>query len=177
VKKHLARFSVLILLSLGEPCFPAEPVKVLILPFQIHAGSELDYLKLSLSEMLSTRLVSRRKIAILEDPRIEKVAEEQKGPNALKAARDLGRTLGAEWLIIGSFTKIGESLSFDALLINLDSEVRQETAFVEGRGVDNIIPKITELARSIHAKLVGEPLSTGKSVESHSNRSSGTTSG
>lgn len=159
MKKQLARFSVVILLSLAEPCFPVDPVKVLVLPFEIHAGAEFDYLKLSLSEMLSTRLMSQRKIIILEGPEIKKAAGDQRSPNAVKATRELGRTLGAEWLIIGSFTKIGESLSFDALLINLNSETRQETAFAAGKGVENIIPKITELARLIHAKLVGEPLS------------------
>lgn len=134
----------------------AEPVKVVVLPFQVNAGPEFHNLKLALSEMLSARLTSGQKITVVDDPRMKAITENQ--GSAIRQAADIGKALGAAWLIVGSLTKVGEHVSFDALMISLGGQSRQKSAVVEGTGMDSVIPKITELAQSIHTTLVGEPL-------------------
>ena len=141
---------------IATPLLAAEPLKVLVLPFQVNAGPEFHSLKRALPEMLSARLTSGQRIAVVDDPRIERIAGDQ--TSTIKQATELGKALGAVWLIIGALTKVGENLSFDVLIVSLTEQGRQKSAVVEGRGMDSIIPKVTELAQSIHTTLVGEPL-------------------
>ncbi len=53
-------------------------------------------------------------------------------------ARLLGRRLQAEYVLIGSFNQIGNSISLDARLVNTSGQKKTELIFAEERGPENL---------------------------------------
>lgn len=146
---------VLILPFLLLPTAAEEQRRVAILPFKIYAQENLSYLSKALNEMLAARLGAEGKVSVVPEAEVEKALRDYPAPEAV---RELGRSLKADWLIRGSLTKVGEQMSIDAELTELN-QMKAEQLFVQGQGMDSIIPKVTELGKILHARMVGGKVS------------------
>lgn len=106
-------------LFLGFTCeVSAEPVsKVLVLPFNIHSDKDLTFLKNGIQDMLSTRLTKPGKLQPISK---EKALESVQGISGIneKTAGSLGEKLGADYVVYGSLTVFGDSISTDARLLD-----------------------------------------------------------
>ncbi len=92
-----------------------------ILPFKINARKHLDHLQLGLQKMLSSRL-EQRGFHIISPEGINKY------PIAFARAMEeskllsLGKTLKADWIVVGSLTQIGNKASIDLKVIDVSKK-------------------------------------------------------
>jgi TolB-like protein len=102
------------------PTFAAGPPRVAILPFQIHSAEDLGYLKEGIFDVISSRLTASGEIDVIGKSRIEGVLMEMR-PSRLteEVAREAGVRLKADYVALGSITKIGDFISLDARLIDV----------------------------------------------------------
>ncbi|MFH2012699.1 MAG: FG-GAP-like repeat-containing protein [Pseudomonadota bacterium] len=160
MKKNLKLFFLVILfLFIFYPLtYAGEITKVAVLPFQMNSSENLDYLKKGILDMLTSRISEEGKIVVLESEQVrEALSQINESPTTEEAIKKIGTQLGADFIISGSLTKIGESVSIDAKMFDL-KEIKSVTSlFATSKGLDNVIPEISEFALKANSRITGKP--------------------
>jgi TolB-like protein len=140
----------------GQPKDPGKVYKVAILPFQIHSQENLDYLREGIYDMLSSRIAAEGKIIVLERTAVERAFYDER-PTRLDepVAKKIGMRVGADYIVLGSLTKIGDYISLDARLISITEDKPPLGAFTQHRGIEEMMVKIGEFAQDIGYKITG----------------------
>ncbi len=152
---RVARAVLLMGLFLVSPFLvtAAEPPHLLIIPFEISSQEALDYLKDSLPDLLASRIGQGPEIIVVPPG---KVREALQGRPTLsltdQEAQALARSVGADYLLFGRFTKIGEGFSLDAGLLDLRSGQLAGRFVADGEGMAQVLPKVGELAESVRKR-------------------------
>ncbi|WP_373501343.1 FG-GAP-like repeat-containing protein [Desulfococcus sp.] len=156
-------FSILItalLLSIGFSlgCAPetlAEPEsKVLILPFNIHSDKDLSFLKNGIQDMLGTRLTKPGKLQPISK---EAALKSSRGIVAIdeKTAGSLGEKMGADYVVFGSLTVFGDSISTDARLLDTGRKKILLSFNESGKESGDVIAHIDRFAGKVDETLFG----------------------
>ena len=142
------------------------PLRVAILPFQIHSAENLAYLKEGIYDIISSRLTASGEIHAIGKSGIERVLTEMR-PQELneEVAREAGRRLEANYVVLGSITKIGDFISLDARLIDIEGQKPPSGVFAQTKGLDQLMAKVDEFARDIGDKILGKPTAVGEKGE------------
>lgn len=153
---------VLILLVMVSPsrAYGQEGRKTLgILPFAIHSSENLEYVRSGIWDMLISRLSAAGEIEVV-DKQVIAGALEKRGTVDLVAsdAYEIGRDLGLDYVLWGSITKIGSSVSLDGRLLDVATSTTPVGVSEQTRGMDDVIPKIGDLSRRVHAHIMGREL-------------------
>lgn len=116
---------VLLALLVATPAI-AKPKTVAVLPLVKGAGSaEYDGLGTALGGMLTTDLSTVDGLQLVERERLSDLLSEidlgKKGFLARKSAQKLGRGVGAQLLVMGSFSVVKESFVIDTRLVSVES--------------------------------------------------------
>ena len=123
----------------------AEKVQVLMTPFHIHAERSPENLKKQIMQLLEQRLVAEgvfvKAIEFEEVKKVRKLSE--------KDFRELGRSTGSDFVVWGSFTQIGKRFSLDVELLETYSDDMPEKMVFEGYGAENIVDRVSALAKDI----------------------------
>ncbi|MEA2040135.1 MAG: FG-GAP-like repeat-containing protein [Thermodesulfobacteriota bacterium] len=131
------------------------PKKVAILPFNMNADRDLTFLQEGIMDMLSSRLAFKDEVVIIEKGKVKKMVRKL-GPAVNKEkAVEMGRALGADYVILGSLTVFGDSVSMDAVILDVAKSEELVTAFDESKGMDAVIPTINQFAQDINNKIMG----------------------
>jgi TolB-like protein len=110
---------LLLFLSLASSLPAQGPLRVAILPFQIHSAENLAYLKEGIYDIISSRLTASGEIHVIGKSRIENVLIEMRPARITEeVVREAGTRLKADYVVMGSITKIGDFISLDARLID-----------------------------------------------------------
>jgi len=154
--------TVLLLLALSTiaalPALSAGPLRVAILPFQIHSAEDLGYLKEGIYDIISSRLAASGQIDVIGKSAIEAVLVEMRPPRLSEdVAREAGVRLEADYVVLGSITKIVEFISIDARLIDVAGQKPASGVFAQTKGLDQLMVKVDEFARDMGARILGEP--------------------
>jgi len=131
----------------------AEPQRVALLPFKINAEKNLDYLQNGIFDMLSSRLAEPGKVQVLSRGEIDNALAGAAGPQDETAARDLGKKLGTDYVLYGSLTMFGDSLSIDAKMLDVSGAKPPVAVFSQSPDVGGIIPAIDRFATDINARV------------------------
>jgi hypothetical protein len=67
----------------------------------------------------------------------------------------IGKALNANYVILGSLTVFGESVSIDSKILDVALSQELVTAFNQSKGMDEVIPTITQFAQDINDKIMG----------------------
>ena len=135
-----------------------KPKRVDIISFDNSSGKESEYGDLGgpLSEMLTTDLSSVKNLKIVDRQALEKLLNEQNLNNSKSfdqaTATKLGKLLGAEIIITGTYFEFFGTLRVDAKFINVETG---EIAF--SVGVDGAREKLIDLKKTL-ANLIIEKL-------------------
>ena len=142
------------------------PHRVAILPFPIHSAENLGYLKEGVYDIISSRLTASGEIHVIGKSGIERVLAEMR-PQRLteEVAREAGRRLEADYVVLGSITKIGDFISLDARLIDIEGQKPPSGVFAQTKGLDQLMAKVDEFARDIGGKILGKPTVIGEKGE------------
>jgi TolB-like protein len=109
--------------SVTQPRDPNKVYKVAILPFMIHSQENLDYLREGINDIITSRITVEERVAVIERSTVERALYEEK-PMRLDetSAAKIGARVGADYVVFGSITKIGEYISLDARLVSIADE-------------------------------------------------------
>ena len=128
---------------------------VAVFPFQINAAEDLGYLREGILDMLASRLAWESKVKIIEKQRVKDGLSAHQGKVDETIAREVGGSLGADYVLFGSVTVFGESVSVDAKMLALTTEKPPVTIYAQTKGMDELIPRINEFAQNINSKIFG----------------------
>ena len=131
----------------------AEPQRVALLPFKINAEKDLTYLQNGIFDMLSSRLAEPGKVQVLSRGEIDNALAGAAGPQDEAAARNLGKKLGTDYVLYGSLTMFGDSLSIDAKMLDVTGAKPPVAVFSQSPDVGGIIPAIDRFATDINARV------------------------
>ncbi|MCP4747078.1 MAG: outer membrane protein assembly factor BamA [Desulfobacteraceae bacterium] len=151
--KCLLTFGVVILLVSTLTPLPAnakEAVNVAVLPFTINAKKNLSYLKPQIAEVLSGHLEKEgASIVRIIDFNTITVPELQDS----KSAAGIGRKLGANQVVWGSFTLIEDRFILNARLTNTKDTGKASAFSIKGKSLENLLGVLKVLANKINLKL------------------------
>ncbi|MBF0257217.1 MAG: VCBS repeat-containing protein [Desulfamplus sp.] len=128
----------------------AQAVKIAVLPFEINAEQNLDFLKNGIQDMLNSRLSFKDEIIVIDKERVEKVAGSIKGFTGENFALLVGGQLKADFVINGSITVIGNSTSIDSKLIDISGKNPPISFFRQSEDPGGVIPAINQFATTIN---------------------------
>jgi TolB-like protein len=153
-------FLVLLVLALipGGLTTAKEPKRMAILPFVMNADRDLSFLQEGITDMLASRLAWKGEVDVLEKGRVKAEAAKFKGPLNRETALTIGKNLQADYVILGSLTVFGDSVSIDAKILDVAKAEELITAFNQAKGMDAVIPTVTQFAQDINEKVMSRPV-------------------
>jgi len=144
----------------GGPAAAADkPTRVLILPFQIHAEKDLTFLKKGIADMLASRLAAEGKVELVDPGEALASGPE---PAAEEAALLLGEKLDADYIVFGSLTIFGGSISTDARFIDVGRKKPAVLFNQSGKSHDDVIFHINQFADRINAEVFGRKVAAAQ---------------
>jgi len=137
----------------------AEPKKVAVVPFTMNSPEDLGFLQNGLFDMLSTRLSDPGKVVVLDRETIDKAMQEAKASHKIKGklnesmARILGEGMGVDYILFGSLTHFGESVSLDTSMVDMSRKKPTITFFKQSNNMGDVIPMVNTFAGDINLKI------------------------
>src|SRR3989304_670172 len=90
--------------------------KVALLPWNVNAAGDLEFVKGAMSDMLASRLGGSVELI---RPDLVRAALNNRPAATEGAALEAGRKLGADYVLLGSVTVFGNAVSMDARLVDI----------------------------------------------------------
>ncbi len=116
----------------------AKTSRVLVLPWKVNAAENLEFLKSAMLDMLTTRIGAAEVEVVGPEALKEAMPALKPGDVTDNTAAGAGRRLKADFVLYGSLTVIGNSVSLDAKLLNVASGAITPF-YSKGDGVDSVI--------------------------------------
>ncbi len=158
IKLKLLLFVAISLLTL---CYygrgTASVVKVAILPFQMNAGEDIEYINRGIRDMIASRITYTTHITVVEQDLLgNTLSKTLPGKLTKKEIQEIGSRLGVDYIVFGSITKIGSNMSIDINILNVSQGKIIKPAFIQITGLDELIPKMKNLAHEIKDTITTE---------------------
>jgi len=156
--RNLIRNTLLTLFSLllfsAAPALAA-PARVAILPFDVHAEKDMTFLQEGIMDMLGSRLAWRDKVEVINKSETKAALASVEGFDGQSRALLVGGKLQADYVLFGSLTVFGESVSIDAKMVDVSGQQAPLPFFAQTRGMGEVIPQINQFATTINATVFG----------------------
>ncbi|MCP4691206.1 MAG: hypothetical protein GY859_24380 [Desulfobacterales bacterium] len=139
-----------LLLLFNSPVMAAQPAKVLILPFNINSDKDLTFLRKGIGDMLSSRLTREGEEVVL-DP-TDLAIPDKIDP---AAALSIGDAAGADYVLFGSLTVFGESISTDGKFFHVAEKRSLVNFFETGKDQGDVIAHVDIFSSRINETVFG----------------------
>ncbi len=150
---------VFILLPLS---LQAKEIRVAVFPFKIYAPQEFYYLKDGLQEMFATRLFVSNNIYIIDKTKVKECLSNFNYPLTEEKVLKIGKTLQADYVIIGSLTILGKKASLDTKIFSIEENKPPKVFYIQTDTLDDLIPKVSILAEKAVDYIQGIPQPSSK---------------
>ena len=128
-----------------------QTVRVIILPFEVYAQEDLSYLKQQIPQVIKTQLEQEgARVLILDN---QTIASRQLRTDSVSAIRQIGVETGAQYVVWGSLTWLGQNFSLDSKLLSSDKVEDPHVFSAEGEGVENLPATVKTLVQAMALKL------------------------
>jgi TolB-like protein len=131
------------------------PSKIVIVPFKINAAEKFSFLREGLTDMLTSRLAWQGKMVVVDKHKTQEGLKGISDDIDEKKARDIGKKLGAHYVLFGSLTIIGNNISIDGRLVDIEKQTLPVTIYNQSQGIDTVMPTINAFATEINQKIFG----------------------
>lgn len=138
-----------------EVCADQEPARLLIMPFNIHSSDDLSFLKDGIHDMLATRLGQKGAVLPFTRKETQTILNEVQGDIGESDARKLAAEAGADYVVLGSLTMIGDRLSTDARMIDMRTNETVATFNATGSQQGDVISHIDQFAQQVNEQVFG----------------------
>ncbi|NTW76540.1 MAG: hypothetical protein HGB33_01950 [Syntrophaceae bacterium] len=129
---------------------------ITVLPFTLNSSENIEYVRQGIQDMLITRIAVSNKINVTAK---DVVAEELKKTGiktiSLTDVYGIGKKLKSDYVVWGSITKIGSSISVDGKLVDISTAKSDVGFFTQSPNMDEVIPKINEFSQRIVQHIMG----------------------
>jgi len=130
----------------------AATTKVAVIPFQMNAEKDYTFLQKGIVQMLTSRLSSDA-VSVVDPMATTKAIESVQGMTGDSLALMAGAKLQADYVIHGSITVLGESVSIDAKMLNITGTREPFHFSKQTASMNEVIPQINLLATDINSKV------------------------
>jgi TolB-like protein len=134
----------------------SQPVRVAVLPFTVHSAEDLSYLRNGIWDIISTRIIVEGKIEVVDKPLVERFLTDMPSEVSDQQARWLGTRVGADYVVYGSITKVGEYISLDAKIVSVAGQRETSSVFAQHKGMDEVMTKVGAFAQDISSRIMGQ---------------------
>ena len=157
---HFLIIIVLTTMTVTTPCWcgiarAVGPSRILILPFDVMAEKDLSFLQKGIVNMLSTRLFQEGKVVPMEPAVARQALQEISGPPELKTTVALGEKYQADYVVYGSLTVFGDSISTDARFVDVHQQKTLVTFSEFGKDQGDVIGHVNHFAEQVNATVFG----------------------
>ena len=133
----------------------AEPRKVAILPFDLHAEEDLVFLKKGIAAVLTSRLSWSDRVTVMSPDPADRVLAAGEGPMSESRMRDIGVELDVDYVLYGRLKALGASVEIDVKLADVSGRAQTLTFDDRFEEMDAVIPGISRLADKINREAFG----------------------
>ncbi|MGA8178479.1 MAG: outer membrane protein assembly factor BamA [Desulfobacterales bacterium] len=151
IYRHLSLIIIAMLLFLPHIARSADIVKVMVLPFDIYSSENLSSLQTEILTVLQAHI--REEGAVTVASGIISEAALQEVTQNHEKIRNFGASKGADFVVWGSLTLIGQKFSLDVKMINVYKRGLPLIFIKEGQGIENLPGIVKQLASNIGMKL------------------------
>lgn len=164
LRKSLSWPLILVLLFC-ETVFPFslldDKIVIAVVDFRNTGNDEsYDYLENTIPEAIITYLAKAGNVEIVERSRLKDALKEMElGMSGIldeQTAVEVGKAVGANAILVGSFVSIGDVIRINARLIDVKTSRIIKAEIVQGGVGKEIFNLMDEMASSIEAQLIGE---------------------
>ena len=154
----VAVLSIFIIATI-TPGLCSQPKKIALVPFFINSPQDLGFLQDGLFNMLFSRLSDPGKVDVVDRETIDKVMAKareslgSKGSLTESSARIIGADMGVDYVLFGSLTNFGDSVSLDAGMVDMTGEKPTLTFFEQSNKMGDVIPMVNTFAGDINLKV------------------------
>lgn len=131
---------------------PRAPIVVALLPFRVNGPAEVGYLGQAVPDILATRLAT---LTPAEQGAVTAAMQRRgQAPVTEAVAREVGRESGAQFVVLGTLTTVGEYVSLDARILPVTSG-RAATIYIQGESLADFLTHVGSLALEIDKGISG----------------------
>ncbi|MEA2014890.1 MAG: FG-GAP-like repeat-containing protein [Thermodesulfobacteriota bacterium] len=134
--------------------------KVAVFPFSVNSSEDLTYVRDGIWDMMISRLSASDEINVSAKQQVREVLDKL-GKKAIRIADiyGFGKRLAVDYVVWGSITKLGNSVSLDAKLLDVSTYKTPVGVFEQCQGMDDVIPMIGDFAKKITAYVLRQDVS------------------
>lgn len=131
-------------------------ITIAVLPFEVNADADSQYLEDSLSTLIADRL-SEAGFKVAPQDRINQLVDKQ-GYDYLDiaAAKEMALLSNSGYSVYGSFNKVGDDISLDVRLVEAFGLKPVVPIFVSRKGLINLLPAVDEIVSKIKLELLSQ---------------------
>jgi outer membrane protein insertion porin family len=133
-----------------------ETVRVLVLPFEIHADQDLSYLSRDIPKVLGEYLQAEG--AVMVTP--ETIDIDAWRSDDVATVRQTGLDAGADNVVWGSMTRLGNSISLDINMVDTAGAEAVFSIYEAGTGIENLRPVVKKASEKLARQLFGQEVIT-----------------
>jgi TolB-like protein len=125
---------------------------VAVMPFRMNAEEPIDYIGDGVRDMITSRIGSTPSVRVVNQSLVrEALVQGGGGELTQERAVDVGRSLQVDYVIVGSISKIGNNVSIDVSLLDVQEESGAvASVFTQSLGLDELIPHMDILAQGVN---------------------------
>lgn len=147
--------TILVIAIFGYDSVFAATGRILIFPFAIHSEKDLGFMQNGIYEMLSTRLLLEGEVEVINHKNTLQALSDINYHSNRQKAFDAGKNLNADYLILGSLTVFGNSISTDARFYDIREEKPLVVFNKAGKSHGEVIEHIDLFTGLINEKVFG----------------------
>jgi outer membrane protein insertion porin family len=127
---------------------------VAVLPFSINAPESLDHLRLGLQEILSTRLADLG-ISMVPPNLVNRHPLSSLPALGLEEVSALGQALQVDFLVLGSLTQIGRTISLDVKTQDVKGAQPPFSIFMVEEDIERLPEAVERVSKSLYNRIAG----------------------
>ncbi|MEW6673774.1 MAG: outer membrane protein assembly factor BamA [Thermodesulfobacteriota bacterium] len=149
--RRIGLLVIVMICLLAGPAGSQEPLRVVVLPFDIYSQEDLSYMGVEIPKVILKQLADDGAVVVDLDTAAGLLPKE--GTRSPDAFHKIGIQTGADYVVWGSLTWVGTKFSLDAKMVEALGDHPPEVFFTQGEGVENLFGTVRELARDIGLKI------------------------
>ncbi|HSQ84764.1 MAG TPA: POTRA domain-containing protein, partial [Desulfobacterales bacterium] len=149
--RHLSLVIIALLLIPLNTAHSIESVKVVVLPFEIHARKDLSSLQNEILNVIKKYI--KEEGAVVLTPEAVPAVTVLNTAQSYNDIRNFGIKSGSDYTVWGSLTLIGQKFSLDVKMIKSLGKEPPQIFIKEGLGLENLPGVVKQLARDMGMKL------------------------
>jgi TolB-like protein len=121
----------------------------------MNAEKDLTFLQEGIMDMLGSRLAWRDKVEVINENETKAALAAAEEFDGESRALLVGGKIEADYVLFGSLTVFGESVSIDAKMVDVSGQQAPLPFFAQTRGMGEVIPQINQFASNINETVFG----------------------